>query len=117
LLHLTSGVSAVLLLTDPATPEIYTLSLHDALPISDGQCAGLHRCTQRSLHYRRHALLEHQRHQYVAGRLGRRSQDGLAGVGNEADRKNTRLNSSHVKISYAVFCLKKKRKTTLTHRQ
>src|SRR5690606_40642002 len=37
-----------------------------------------------------------------------------AALGKAADRKSTRLNSSHVKISYAVFCLKKKKKTTQT---
>src|SRR5207249_10779471 len=37
---------------------------------------------------------------------------GVAGVGKELDRKSTRLNSSHVSISYAVFCLKKKKKKT-----
>src|SRR5215510_426587 len=64
---------------DPATTEIYTLSLHDALPIS-------HRkpCHARDL----------------IGTPGQR-----LGLG---DRKSTRLNSSHVAISYAVFCLKKK---------
>src|SRR6202008_5124850 len=64
---------------DTATTEIYTLSLHDALPI-----CGQPRCPPPR---RRHLL-------------GRDA--GLAG-----DRKSTRLNSSHANISYAVFCLKK----------
>src|SRR5215475_15706177 len=73
---------------DTATTEIYTLSLHDALPISFGF---------RSL--RR------------AGTNGERSSrwSGLP-LSSKVDRKSTRLNSSHVKISYAVFCLKKKKK-------
>src|SRR5207249_11526394 len=47
------------------------------------------------------------RHLPVRGRVG---QDVLPGRGGSEDRKSTRLNSSHVSISYAVFCLKKKRK-------
>src|SRR5438874_7784843 len=69
---------------DPATTEIYTLSLHDALPISGGGAALLKR-----------------RHEIPQGGPGHM-------VGEAGDRKSTRLNSSHVEISYAVFCLKKK---------
>src|SRR2546430_16972242 len=73
---------------DTATTEIYTLSLHDALPIS--------RLTERGAGAeQRHALGRGQRHESRA-LLGAR------------DRKSTRLNSSHSQISYAVFCLKKK---------
>src|ERR1039457_3784061 len=64
---------------DTATTEIYTLSLHDALPI-----------------YMPHGFLVH----------------ASAGIGHgqlHIDRKSTRLNSSHLVISYAVFCLKKKK--------
>src|SRR5436309_15990525 len=74
---------------DTATTEIYTLSLHDALPI----CLGT-----RGSESRAH---------------GGRSLPGRGTRGSESraqDRKSTRLNSSHVKISYAVFCLKKKKK-------
>src|SRR5258708_31677448 len=86
---------------DTATTEIYTLSLHDALPISE-HC-WLH--GRRPIRGRRH-------------RQGRR-QDGdggrlRAGAEDHRDRKSTRLNSSHQIISYAVFCLKKKKKTTTT---
>src|SRR5207249_12142818 len=72
---------------DPATTEIYTLSLHDALPISE----------PRGLRGNR--------------RLPRRGRDprGLSSPLRRRDRKSTRLNSSHVSISYAVFCLKKKK--------
>src|SRR6266702_2219743 len=70
---------------DPATTEIYTLSLHDALPISAAD--------------RFKQLLESLR----ADGAGNGGQGGGGG-----DRKSTRLKSSHVAISYAVFCLKKK---------
>src|SRR5256885_16591923 len=69
---------------DTATTEIYTLSLHDALPISPFQ-------TEISLS----------------------TSDYLVHLGKstiQIDRKSTRLNSSHLVISYAVFCLKKKKK-------
>src|SRR2546430_10013359 len=78
---------------DTATTEIYTLSLHDALPIS----AGLPRARARLPGLRRvRALGDHR-----PGRRGRVR-------GSRGDRKSTRLNSSHSQISYAVFCLKKK---------
>src|SRR5437868_11633597 len=77
-----------------STPELYTLSLHDALPISPGAGAAV-------------------------GSVGSVGSPGCpggtgcpgAGAGQPGeDRKSTRLNSSHVSISYAVFCLKKKKK-------
>src|SRR5205809_2199902 len=74
---------------DPATPEIYTLSLHDAPPISDLE--------QRATSGGRE-LPRTTRRSASSPRAGR------------ADRKSTRLNSSHGYISYAVFCLKKKKK-------
>src|SRR5256885_12760711 len=70
---------------DTATTEIYTLSLHDALPISFG------------VKYRGHCP------------QGNRAARRAAKI---SDRKSTRLNSSHLVISYAVFCLKKKKKHT-----
>src|SRR5438552_9682408 len=80
--------------TDTATTEIYTLSLHDALPISSLRGPpGERRC----------ASLPGGRCGVAARRAGR----GSAGVRRQ-DRKSTRLNSSHQIISYAVFCLKKK---------
>src|SRR6266567_6721002 len=74
---------------DTATTEIYTLSLHDALPIP-GLPSGLPTI---------------------------KSAPDFAYVKNEGagDRKSTRLNSSHSKISYAVFCLKKKKKHKELH--
>src|SRR3989442_9900645 len=75
---------------DTATPEIYTLSLHDALPIYHGT----------------------RTHRRAPGRRGGERRDREGGVASFAtttpDRKSTRLNSSHVRISYAVFFLKKK---------
>src|SRR2546430_9468781 len=72
---------------DTATTEIYTLSLHDALPIS------------RLLRAR----------QLGDGEDAGDAQDAGGGAtGAVLDRKSTRLNSSHSQISYAVFCLKKK---------
>src|SRR6266853_4469550 len=62
---------------DTATTEIYTLSLHDALPISTLRCLSWHCWSRNPPPFR--------------------------------DRKSTRLNSSHSQISYAVFCLKKKK--------
>src|SRR3989442_5743196 len=71
---------------DTATTEIYTLSLHDALPISD----------RRQRPTPGHRQLLHRERPWEV-------------VGDARDRKSTRLNSSHVRISYAVFCLKKKK--------
>src|SRR5699024_11490057 len=84
------------LFTSSAPPVLYTLSLHDALPIFH--------------HDARHAGPDHEEVQ--ARRHGQRSLRALRrGQGqHQQDRKSTRLNSSHVSISYAVFCLKKKRK-------
>src|SRR2546430_9446485 len=72
---------------DTATTEIYTLSLHDALPIFAPSC-------RRS---RSAAGCRVTRLSRFASRFAR-------------DRKSTRLNSSHSQISYAVFCLKKKKR-------
>src|SRR3712207_8737809 len=97
---------------DTATTEIYTLSLHDALPI-----------------YR---LVELGGGKGLDGRDGGVDRDGrgdgllgglLVPLGSFdddshvlfADRKSTRLNSSHANISYAVFCLKKKKKNTISN--
>src|SRR3712207_9541966 len=88
---------------DTATTEIYTLSLHDALPISDAQPGRGHRRDPRA--DRRpgdgagRADADHAR----AGLPDRRTHPRAL------DRKSTRLNSSHANISYAVFCLKKKK--------
>src|SRR3989454_9165660 len=82
---------------DTATTEIYTLSLHDALPI-------LHWSTVLRL---KSCALDKERRQH--------QRDGAQQLDEHVqrrprDRKSTRLNSSHLVISYAVFCLKKKKK-------
>src|SRR5256885_13341894 len=98
---------------DTATTEIYTLSLHDALPICHeiagdvlaGEGVDLRpqplRIQVDLLHGTRVRALERHVFQHMA--------DPVAG-GGLVDRKSTRLNSSHLVISYAVFCLKKKNK-------
>src|SRR3970282_2648973 len=75
------SLSHSLFFNDTATTEIYTLSLHDALPILGASCFVA--CTLG----------------FLFNRTIRETQD----------RKSTRLNSSHITISYAVFCLKKKK--------
>src|SRR3712207_7327902 len=52
-----------------------------------------------------------RRRDRLAGTARRRGRDGRGTRGGGEDRKSTRLNSSHANISYAVFCLKKKKKT------
>src|SRR3712207_8797521 len=84
--------------TDTATAEIYTLSLHDALPIpcvgvtasvSGDPGTGVIKC---------------------AGATSRARARTSSSSADTSDRKSTRLNSSHANISYAVFCLKKKKR-------
>src|SRR2546426_7884005 len=84
---------------DTATTEIYTLSLHDALPIS--------RRRWRFCFVPRSPLWRWRKRRRRTTRSG-------AGRTEMVDRKSTRLNSSHLVISYAVFCLKKKKKKTHT---
>src|SRR5256885_7169307 len=80
---------------DTATTEIYTLSLHDALPICHFLATVANGDGGEFAHY-------------VAGPAGRWTQ--VTRFADRVDRKSTRLNSSHLVISYAVFCLKKKKK-------
>src|SRR5687768_18024979 len=92
---------------DTATTAIYTLSLHDALPIS-------HKCAPRDgLDVRGNQReIFHVVQVQVPDRTGPgvgHAGSGAAGPGGGTDRKSTRLNSSHGYISYAVFCLKKKK--------
>src|SRR3712207_7184569 len=95
-----SGYKVYILLfffNDTATTEIYTLSLHDALPISPG------------LSLPHTTIAPPAAPRQVPRPLDRRKKRG----GRRhvpSDRKSTRLNSSHANISYAVFCLKKKKK-------
>src|SRR2546422_7231041 len=82
---------------DTATTEIYTLSLHDALPISwpDPRPPDRPRGSCRARSAARASSADNRRPRSARAR---------------GDRKSTRLNSSHGYISYAVFCLKKKKK-------
>src|SRR5947208_7347603 len=79
-------------INDTATTEIYTLSLHDALPILGSLT--------------RSARINIPRSSVATYRHGAR----ICQSRRQRDRKSTRLNSSHQIISYAVFCLKKKKK-------
>src|SRR5688572_30856435 len=95
--------SVIFFFNDTATTEIYTLSLHDALPIflrrRGAQAGGRRRADGRLAVGRREVRLH-------AAQARRRT--------SLRDRKSTRLNSSHSQISYAVFCLKKKKKKNKT---
>src|SRR5439155_15605961 len=100
---------------DTATTEIYTLSLHDALPISP-RFAALRSEARREAHRRDRGVSEAcgGPETTADGRGDARRRGPLHAHARRArrdrDRKSTRLNSSHVAISYAVFCLKKKKK-------
>src|SRR5690554_7386418 len=93
--------------TDSTTTEIYTLSLHDALPISSALDLGLAR-----LMYSPESGFIGAKSFFLEDILHDRAKQLVIVFG--VDRKSTRLNSSHVRISYAVFCLKKKKKITST---
>src|SRR5256885_9649619 len=86
---------------DTATTEIYTLSLHDALPISATDGSRAERGTLRADRAVPGPGALSSGRPAAVFRSPRQSRDG--------DRKSTRLNSSHLVISYAVFCLKKKK--------
>src|SRR2546430_13425698 len=96
------SLSSFFFFNDTATTEIYTLSLHDALPIcppaaraGDGDPRAAERTGKRG----------------AARRVVR--QPACARGGHTLDPKSTRLNSSHSQISYAVFCLKKTNLSTI----
>src|SRR3712207_8790085 len=80
---------------DTATTEIYTLSLHDALPIYATVSGDLRALSKEQFTKARRTMEEIV----------------TASLPHATDRKSTRLNSSHANISYAVFCLKKKKRT------
>src|SRR5438445_5435792 len=87
-----------------ATTEIYTLSLHDALPIwhADGE------------HGNRKRKPENRRDHDGRRRQRDAARERATDEEQKGDRKSTRLNSSHANISYAVFCLKKKKQQKKT---
>src|SRR5688572_32724772 len=95
-------LSSVFFFNDPATTEIYTLSLHDALPIYAGY-------TQSDISTLRHAHIDWQTGIITRPRHKTKGKQ-VHKLWPITDRKSTRLNSSHSQISYAVFCLKKKKK-------
>src|SRR5690606_40933577 len=100
--------------TRPAPASTYLLSLHDALPIFEGLVQRVQgfeiRDALRMPGPRRAIVLADDLPYLVVGQARMRAHD--RGIETRADRKSTRLNSSHVKISYAVFCLKKKKTET-----
>src|SRR5256885_7545156 len=93
-------LSSFFFFNDTATTEIYTLSLHDALPIFETDA--LERCRSVPSFRGLPGQLRGARHRKPRGNPNH--EPSLA-----EDRKSTRLNSSHLVISYAVFCLKKKK--------
>src|SRR2546429_6059942 len=100
----TTAPSSFFFFNDTATTEIYTLSLHDALPISEEIQV------RAPLEATFAALLEQ------LGPFNETAEDRPMPMKLEAwpgDRKSTRLNSSHGYISYAVFCLKKKKNNSV----
>src|SRR3712207_8952007 len=102
-------ISYGFLFNDPATTEIYTLSLHDALPISAAQRAR-DGCRRHEPAVQRRRAPDLARARRAARRpCGVARRAGRARLADLGDRKSTRLNSSHANISYAVFCLKKKK--------
>src|SRR2546429_3526223 len=105
-MHTNTLFSFFFFFNDTATTEIYTLSLHDALPIShepQPQLGGLPGTVARRCGVRVTCGKSHSCTRALAVPA--------------ADRKSTRLNSSHGYISYAVFCLKKKKNYTVTMTQ
>src|SRR5688572_6075201 len=97
---------SVFFFNDTATTEIYTLSLHDALPICLQWVGEVN--TDELRREVAEALTEHSRVEALVGADDTVGQRAATWAG--LDRKSTRLNSSHSQISYAVFCLKKKKK-------
>src|SRR3712207_7736460 len=103
---------SIFFFNDTATTEIYTLSLHDALPIS---VAGRGAAVRRRP--RRRGMSPAGAPRTSATRtvlLDNEAVQALLDPRHREDRKSTRLNSSHANISYAVFCLKKKKNTPYT---
>src|SRR5690606_39926789 len=104
-------------LSEPATTDIYTLSLHDALPIYEK--IGQRRQAWAAVLPIGQMGLSGEKCRGIWQGLSTEKLLGKCGVEfcgrsvpyGRLDRKSTRLNSSHVKISYAVFCLKKKKTT------
>src|SRR2546430_9844971 len=111
-MHLCLLLPLFFFFNDTATTEIYTLSLHDALPIL---------CFERAPG----GIMQHKRpplqidaDDVLGDDAGAGQIHGLFTHGHhQLDRKSTRLNSSHSQISYAVFCLKKKKNNKTSRSQ
>src|SRR3712207_8314535 len=96
---------------DTATTEIYTLSLHDALPISAGTWREYVRPGETLVPMPPASDLLPDGQRWQAAAMSTLEPTFRI----PADRKSTRLNSSHANISYAVFCLKKKKTSIFVH--
>src|SRR3712207_8401348 len=109
-MNISSSLLLFFFFNDTATTEIYTLSLHDALPI----------CAEPPA--RRQRIGRRLYAEDVARAADRMKEPGLAtgfqlpAEVRHEDRKSTRLNSSHANISYAVFCLKKKKNFNIQYK-
>src|SRR5439155_9729919 len=110
------SLSVLFFFNDTPTSHISTLSLHDALPISFFRSTEVPVAAHRALvaairahegNMRAQRPYRQKRRGFRAGNRQRRVSSAFY---RPRDRKSTRLNSSHVAISYAVFCLKKKKK-------
>src|SRR3712207_9230058 len=97
-------VSYIFFFNDTATTEIYTLSLHDALPI----CTSFHGRTVQAATTPFRTNGSPAMNSSAASRVVN-TPIASPFIGSSKDRKSTRLNSSHANISYAVFCLQKKK--------
>src|SRR5205807_9708061 len=100
-----------------ATTEIYTLSLHDALPISNNKdwfveytMTRVSAGNQSGIECSSGSFNQSQRVPVFAAQTQDETSTIVIKATGQKDRKSTRLNSSHLVISYAVFCLKKKKK-------
>src|SRR3712207_7168972 len=91
---------------DTATTEIYTLSLHDALPISERSISSADDSAPQ-------ATTTMSAEKLIGSPRRRARTPVTVRPAGSVDRKSTRLNSSHANISYAVFCLKKKKTQTV----
>src|SRR3989440_682784 len=109
--------SSFFFFNDTATTEIYTLSLHDALPISGHAICptGGHLDPSEQSHLAPHLMPLSVEEGIADGvhEVRRAVRYQIKHGAQLIDRKSTRLNSSHDQISYAVFCLKKKKKTSV----
>src|SRR2546428_9397667 len=101
-------------LNDPATTEIYTLSLHDALPISYAEAD---QRADEQVELPQADQLAGEKESRAEADHARRVHPARTEPIEEQDRKSTRLNSSHDQISYAVFCLQKKNTYRSTSRK